>query len=150
MLEWGEIVVAATLVQAVALSVVLILLPLALGGDLRRPSGVAWRIGGYFFALGLAFLFVEIAFIQKFTLFLGHPLYAVSVVLTGFLVFAGLGAGASDGARATDRGVRFRPIDVAVLGIAAVALAYLAALPAIFGALAASAGTRRAACSRWR
>ena len=97
MLEWGELVVAATLVQAVALSALLILLPLWLGAGLRRPSGITWRIGGYFFALGLAFLFVEIAFIQKFTLYLGHPIYAVSVVLTGFLVFAGLGAGASAG-----------------------------------------------------
>ena len=144
MLEWGELVVAATLVQAVALSALLILLPLWLGAGLRKPGGVTWRIGGYFFALGLAFLFVEIAFIQKFTLYLGHPIYAVSVVLTGFLGFAGLGAGASAG---LDRRLRaVSAIDVAVLGIAAVALTYLVALPAIFAALAhlSDAATRGA------
>jgi hypothetical protein len=49
-------------------------------------------LGSYFFLLGIAFLFVEIAFIQKFILFLSHPLYAIAVVLAGFLVFAGLGS----------------------------------------------------------
>ncbi len=48
----------------------------------------------YFTAIGLGFLFLEIAFIQHFVLFLGHPLYAVAVVLSGFLVFAGLGSAA--------------------------------------------------------
>jgi hypothetical protein len=55
----------------------------------------AWnrtRIIAYFFAIGLGFLFLEIAFIQKFILFLGHPLYAAAVVLAIFLVFAGLGS----------------------------------------------------------
>jgi hypothetical protein len=37
----------------------------------------------------------EIAFIQIFILFLSHPLYAVAVVLTGFLLFAGIGSGVS-------------------------------------------------------
>ncbi len=33
-----------------------------------------------------------VGFFQRFVLYLSHPLYAMSVVLTGFLVFAGLGA----------------------------------------------------------
>jgi hypothetical protein len=37
-------------------------------------------------------MFVEIAFIQKFVLFLSHPLYAVAVVLFAFLLYAGLGS----------------------------------------------------------
>jgi spermidine synthase len=139
MLEWGEIVLAATLAQAVALGAVLILLPLALG---LRGGGGTWRIGGYFFAIGLAFLFVEIAFIHRFTLFLGHPVYSVAVVLTGFLVFAGLGAGVSDG---LGRRVGDRAIGLAALGAAAVALAWVAALPAVFGALAHLAAPVRAA-----
>lgn len=55
------------------------------------------RVVVYFLGLGLAFLFVEIAFIQKFQVILGHPLYAVSVVLASFLVFAGIGAGSRSG-----------------------------------------------------
>ena len=48
-------------------------------------------------------MFIEIAFIQKFTLFLAHPLYAVAVVLCAFLVFAGLGSRASAYFRADTR-----------------------------------------------
>ena len=43
-------------------------------------------------AIGLAFLFVELAFIQKFELILGQPLYAVAVTLCAFLIFSGLGS----------------------------------------------------------
>ena len=82
------------LVQALLAGLVLILLPLMLSGR-RRVGGAGVRAGTYFFLLGLTFLFVEIAFIQKFTLFLSHPLYAVAVVLAGFLVFAGIGSGLS-------------------------------------------------------
>ena len=46
-------------------------------------------------AIGFAFMFIEIAFIQKFVLFLSHPLYAVAVVLFAFLLFAGIGSAAS-------------------------------------------------------
>jgi len=40
-------------------------------------------------------MFIEIAFIQEFVLFLSHPLYAVAVVLFAFLLFAGIGSAAS-------------------------------------------------------
>jgi hypothetical protein len=35
---------------------------------------------------------IEMPLLQRFTLFLSHPLYAAAIVLSGFLVFAGLGA----------------------------------------------------------
>jgi SAM-dependent methyltransferase len=135
LLEWGYPILFATLAQAAALSLVLILLPLWLRR--RRPATGRWRIGAYFLALGLAFLLVEIAFIQRFIVFLGHPLYAVAVVLTGFLVFAGFGSGAAAGfaewlERRRPARPRFSAIEVAVCGIAATALAYLALLPPLF------------------
>jgi spermidine synthase len=95
LLEWGYLVLVATLVQALVASAILILLPL---WAYRRQREVLadvpdrTRVVVYFFAVGLAFLFIEIAFIQKFILFLHHPLYAVAVVLSAFLVFAGLGS----------------------------------------------------------
>src|SRR5262249_62025430 len=95
--DWGYLVLAATLVQAGVLALVLILAPLlSLGGDRREPAaaGLAkWRVGLYFLAIGFAFLFIEIASIQRFVLFLGHPVYAIPVVLCGFLFFAGIGSG---------------------------------------------------------
>ena len=110
LLEWGYPVLVATLAQALVFGALLTLLPLWL--FLRRtaaaapaaahpassresgpgPAPGAGRVLIYFTALGLAFMLVEIAFIQKFILFLSHPVYAVSLVLTAFLLFAGLGS----------------------------------------------------------
>jgi hypothetical protein len=58
-------------------------------------AGSRRRVLVYFAAIGFAFMFIEIAFIQKFVLFLSHPLYAVAVVLFSFLLFAGIGSAAS-------------------------------------------------------
>jgi hypothetical protein len=135
LLELGELIVVATLVQAVALSLLLVVLPLRARRYRHKPPRMTWRIGAYFIALGIAFLFIEIAYIQKLVLFLGHPLYAVSVALAGFLVFAGVGAGLSTVLERHLRQAGLSAIDAAVLGIGVVALSYLAALPPLFEAL---------------
>jgi spermidine synthase len=136
LLEWGYLILAATLVQAAALSVVLILLPLRLLRRRSAPHPDRRRILAYFLALGLAFLFIEIAFIQRFIVFLGHPLYAVGVVLSAFLVFAGLGSAAAPALAQRVEAKRpvtgLAPIGLAVLAIAALALLYLALLPLLF------------------
>ncbi|MGQ9694649.1 MAG: hypothetical protein ACUVWV_07880 [Thermodesulfobacteriota bacterium] len=46
----------------------------------------------YFAGLGLGFMAAEISLMQKFILFLGHPVYSVSLVLFSMLIFAGLGS----------------------------------------------------------
>jgi hypothetical protein len=131
LLDWGYLILAATLVQAALLSLILILLPLGLGLKSGRAYASRWRVLVYFGAIGLAFLFVEIAAIQRFTLFLRHPLYAIGVVLAGFLVFAGLGSG-----WAARQGDRFAAaLRLAVLAIAVLATLYVLSLPQLFRAL---------------
>jgi hypothetical protein len=39
----------------------------------RRPALAVGRVAAYFLTIGLAFLCVEIATIQRFILFLSHP-----------------------------------------------------------------------------
>ena len=95
LVELGKVILVTTLIQAMVLTAVLIMAPLWARRQVLARSPQIWRVATYFFALGLGFLFVEIAFIQKFILFLGHPLYAVAVVLAGFLLFAGIGSGMS-------------------------------------------------------
>ncbi len=95
LLEAGYLVLVATLLQAGVFSIIFILLPLAVLHRSRRTDAATVsrsRVALYFFAIGLAFLFIEIAFMQKFILLLHHPLYAVATVLAAFLVFAGLGS----------------------------------------------------------
>jgi hypothetical protein len=49
----------------------------------------------YFVAVGLGYILVEIAFIQRFVLFLGHPTYALTVVVFLLLLASGGGSLAS-------------------------------------------------------
>lgn len=133
LIEWGYLVLVATLVQAVVFGGLLIMAPLAWHAR-RWPRTTGRTLGGYFFLLGLAFLFIEISFIQKFILFLGHPLYAVAAVLSGFLVFAGLGSGLSPRWTAVVAGGGRSPVTVAVLAIASLALSYLLILPSLLDA----------------
>jgi len=46
----------------------------------------------YFIALGLGFIAIEIALMQKLVLFVGHPLYSITVTLFAMLCFTGLGS----------------------------------------------------------
>jgi spermidine synthase len=130
LLDWSYPLLVVTLVQAVAASSLFILAPLAVSGC--RHTLPTARVALYFLAIGFAFMFMEIAFIQKFILFLAHPLYALAVVLCAFLVFAALGSwlAGRNGGRPGMRG-----ITVAVMVLGAVALLYLAILPHLFEAL---------------
>jgi spermidine synthase len=134
LLEWGYLLLIATFLQALVVSLALILLPLAF---IKRNSSAPdindvphWRAFGYFFALGLGFLFIEIAFIQKFILFLHHPLYAIAVVLAAFLIFAGLGSAYSR--RYSLHNNHNKGIKWAVGGIIILGLLYLLVLGPVF------------------
>lgn len=145
--ERGYLILLATLLQALPVAVILILAPLPF---LRRKAGATgWaRALLYFAALGLGFLFIEIVFIQRFTLFLGHPLYAVAVVLASFLVFAGLGAALAQRlAQVLTRRVPFAPIAVIACAVGALALIYALALAPLFSALMAWPGPAKVAAS---
>jgi spermidine synthase len=135
LLELGQLILVATLIQAAMLSAALILAPLWARRRDRVPSPQIWRVTGYFFALGLGFLFVEIAFIQKFILFLGHPLHAIAVVLTGFLLFAGIGSASSSWFAERIDAWHWSAIQLSVIGIIAVSLLYLLILPTVFDSL---------------
>jgi len=124
----GYLVMVATLAQAVIASLLLILLPIWIYQRRSNPvkQGVRrTRVMSYFFILGLAFLFIEIAFIQKFLLFLHHPLYAIAVVLSSFLVFSGLG---SAWLGRVSPGSRSRVLSQAVTGIVVIGTLYLLSL----------------------
>ena len=131
LIDWGYLILLATLAQAMIAGLVLILAPL-LWVQPAWPTGTAPRIGAYFMLLGFAFLFIEMAFIQKFILFLSHPLYAVAVVLSGFLLFAGVGSALSERFALKLKHRRWRPIPVVVVGICVLALLYILLLPVAF------------------
>ena len=95
LIEWGYLVLLATLAISVVSSIVLILIPLLLFAKKSHNTETSvsrLRVVYYFFAIGIAFLMIEIAFMQKFVLLLHHPIYAYSATLAIFLLFAGMGS----------------------------------------------------------
>jgi hypothetical protein len=107
----------------------LIALPLLLRREDGAPRGTGKAVIAYFSGLGLGYMAVQISFIQRFTLFLGHPVFAISVVLLAFLLCSGLGSMASDRLFGSGRATFGR-----VLGLLAIVLlAYNWLLPAVFG-----------------
>lgn len=90
----GGGLIPAIFLQALIVTACLIFGPLFV---LRRRKArekpvVLWKVFLYFGSLGAAFIFVEIVLIQKFVLFLEHPLYSLSVVLVSLLLSSGVGS----------------------------------------------------------
>lgn len=76
------------LAQGVVLSLIFVLLPLKIlkNVHVRRSPLV------FFFCIGMAYLFVEIVFIQRFIWLLGNVVYSFSLVLFSMLLFSGVGS----------------------------------------------------------
>lgn len=67
------------------------------GGSKDRVAPAHWTC---FALLGVGFMLFEISVSQKLVLLLGHPAYAISIVLFSFLVFGSLGSFLSEQVRA--------------------------------------------------
>lgn len=90
---------------------------------IKEPGSL--RALGYFIAIGLGFILIEIAVMQKLILYLGHPIYSLTVVLSTILVCAGLGSMATSRYTPESGGKRLR---VTFGGIIAYTLALLIGL----------------------
>jgi hypothetical protein len=117
------------MVLAISLLAVLLFLviPLARGARGQQPRPVRLL---YFIAVGLGYILVEIAFIQRFVLFLGHPVYALTVVVFLLLLSSGAGSMVSRWWLANTSRV-WLPL----LLVAAALLLYVAVLPSLLGHL---------------
>jgi hypothetical protein len=130
LLSFAEPVLAATLTQAVLLSLVLVWLPLRR----FRPTTPKARGGTVYFLLGAGFMLAEIAVMEKLGLFLSEPVLAVGVTLAAFLALAGLGGGVAR--RLTAGSVKpLKGAGLAAAGVSGTLILYLAGLSWILNAL---------------
>jgi hypothetical protein len=83
------------LVSIAATILILVLPPVLLGARLPRQPGVRGYLL-FFLFIGAGYILIEVGLIQKFVLFLGHPTYALTVVIFSMLVSSGLGSAFSD------------------------------------------------------
>jgi hypothetical protein len=93
----GYLALVALLALAAAAAAIFVVAPIALRAGFRatfRRAGArrVARTLGYFTAIGLAYLFVEVALIQRFILLLGHPTFAVAAVVGALLLTSGAGS----------------------------------------------------------
>jgi hypothetical protein len=91
----GNMLASLTLLGILIIATILvsIVIILPLRPAIRETSprvAVAGTV--YFLFLGLAFMFVEIGLLQRLSVFLGHPIYSLSIVLFSIIVFTGLGS----------------------------------------------------------
>ena len=107
----GNIAAAGTLVLLImcllALSVLAVVLPLLAGvpraESTQTESRILWSGAAYFSLIGLGFMFVEIALVARLSVFLGHPIYALGVLLFSIIASAGAGSYASGAFPLTER-----------------------------------------------
>ena len=103
--EIGALVNLAVLAQAVVIAVLVLLVPLAARRRLRLPEIGLLRPIVYFPALGLGFLFIEIFLIEKASLWLNDRTSGFALVLTGMLIFSGLGSMMADRLKRARQGI---------------------------------------------
>ncbi len=89
----GEYLVPLILIQAILVAALFILGPVFIHKKGRRgKNSNLIKVFGYFGLIGMSFMFVEITLIQKFILFLGHPLYSIAFIVFALLTSSGLGS----------------------------------------------------------
>jgi spermidine synthase len=106
--EWGYLLLWATLGIAALFAATLVLFPLVFGWRTifsRYPGKLGTMV--YFLCLGLGYIIVEVGMISHFVLALSNPTVSASVLITGMLVFSGLGSFTSE--RFLDRARRVMP-----------------------------------------
>ena len=84
----GVVILGMVLVISLLAVLAFLIIPLVVQGGSRQQPVLPLL---YFVVIGLGYILVEIAFIQRFVLFLGHPTYALTVVV--FLLLLSSGAG---------------------------------------------------------
>ena len=96
----------------------------------RSSSGVRGFLL-YFLFIGAGYILIEVALIQKFVLFLGHPTYALTVVIFSMLVSSGLGSFASRRLLGKDEGRLIKALGCVAILAALLALVVSTLLTAL-------------------
>lgn len=129
----GNLLATYTLMLLCGLALAGVLLviaaPLLIAGRPKIPNRVFLSGLAYFACIGTGFMMVQIPLMQRFSVYLGHPVYAVAVLLFSMILAAGAGSFLSDRIEVR-RGSRWTVLIPAVI-VALLALIYAIAGPLI-------------------
>jgi hypothetical protein len=104
----GVVVLGMLLIISILAVLAFLILPLALHRHRQNAPKTGLVALLYFIAVGFGFILVEISLIQRFVLFLGHPTYALTVVV--FLLLLSSGAGSVAARSRIGSGSRILPL----------------------------------------
>ena len=113
------------LLTVAALTLACILLPLVLA-RIKLTRGDAALLA-FFAAIGTGFMLIEVSMLQRLIVFLGHPVYSLSVILFVLLLAGGLGSYLST--RFSDHRLRAAGVQVLLVLAAVLAAAGLVTVP---------------------
>jgi hypothetical protein len=138
----GNIILLAMLGFTLLATVVFVVFPLWRNQRAGLTTPNAGKMLTYFSALGLAYMFVQIVLIQRFTLFIGYPTFAITTTIFSMLAFSACGS------LAGQRWFRVQTrLSLMILVVSALILLYVFALPPIFLALLGLPDVARVAVS---
>lgn len=92
--EWGIVFLVLSLGVSLVLAAMLLLLPAAFVRD-GTGKAATISVAGYFSALGLAYMLVELTFLKAGILVLGDTIRAAGLAIGGFSFFSGIGSAVS-------------------------------------------------------
>jgi hypothetical protein len=119
-----------TLVSVSMLVVFIVILGPARSSIHHADAATMFWSTAYFLIIGVAFMFVEISLIQRMSLFLGHPIYGLAIVLFSVILATGIGSLVSE--------LAMPLAPAALLGWPIALAAYLATLPLWLGGVLAA------------
>ena len=125
--EWGIVFLALSLCVSLVLAAMLLLLPAVSAGS-RNGKAATVPVAGYFAALGLAYMLVELTFLKAGILVLGDAIRAAGLAIGGFSFFSGIGSAVS-GRWESDRTMKRVFAGVAVCVVAGFSTLSIAAVP---------------------
>jgi hypothetical protein len=119
----GNLRATVTLLVLLGLTAVLVaaivVWPLVRSG---RPPGLSgaqfWTAMGYFALIGAGFMLVQIPFLQRFSVYLGHPTWTLAIILFGMILFTGVGSALSDRIAVTSSWLPLAPLAIAATLVA--------------------------------
>ena len=91
----GNLKALSTLALITVLSIVLVFITIlipSLPSIRQTDPRIAIFGSAYFLLIGLGFMFVEIGLIQRISVYLGHPVYGLSIGLFGIIISTGIGS----------------------------------------------------------
>jgi spermidine synthase len=123
----GNLRATVTLLVLLALTTVLVaaivVWPLVRTG---RPPGLSRADFGltlaYFGLIGAGYMLVQIPFLQRFSVYLGHPTWTLAVILFGMILCTGIGSAISDWIPTSARWLPAAPLAIAVVLVVDTAL----------------------------